>query len=325
MLAAPMNPADINQIQGVYPSKPPMDITLGTPEPSAVGGNEGVGLVTAVGSACKTLAVGDWVIMKHTSQGTWRTHLQIDESKLLKITSEEREGLSVKQVGTIAVNPITAYRMLTDFTSWNWGQPEWFIQNGANSGVGRAAIQLGREWGLKSLNVIRERPGWEDMKSELESLGATAVITDTQLLSKGISATIKELTSNGREPIRLALNCVGGKNATALAKLLAPDSHHVTYGAMAKEPVMLPAGLQIFKNLVFDGFWVSRWGDRNPEAKLQTVRDVMRLMRAGRFTDGPTEEVRWEEDTNQDELVKAVQGTLGGYRSGKGVFVFGEM
>lgn len=38
-IAAPVNPADINQIQGVYPVKPPRP---------AVGGNEGFGQIEAV-------------------------------------------------------------------------------------------------------------------------------------------------------------------------------------------------------------------------------------------------------------------------------------
>jgi len=32
----------------------------------------------------------------------------------------------------------------------------------------------------------------------------------------------------------------------------------------------------------------------------------------------------WEWNTKQEDLVKAVSGTLEGFRSGKGIFVFGE-
>lgn len=172
MLASPINPADVNQIQGVYPSKPVFSTTLGTVEPSAVAGNEGVGEVVAVGAGVKTLVRGDWVFMRRTGMGTWRTHMQVDEADVAKVV--DRDGLSALQVGTVSVNPVTAYRMLKDFGDWDFGlggQGEWFVQNGANSGVGRAAIQLGREWGIKSINVIRERPGWEDLRDELTGLG----------------------------------------------------------------------------------------------------------------------------------------------------------
>ena len=56
----------------------------------------------------------------------------------------------------MAVNPATAYRMLHDFVDLKPG--DFWIQNGANSGAGEAAIQLGREWGLKSINIIRDKP-----------------------------------------------------------------------------------------------------------------------------------------------------------------------
>ncbi|KAL2215248.1 hypothetical protein M432DRAFT_144307 [Thermoascus aurantiacus ATCC 26904] len=325
LLTAPLNPADMNQIQGVYPSKPPFETTLGTTEPSAVGGNEGAFEVLSTGSEVKNLAKGDWVIMKRTAQGTWRTHAQMDESQLIKI--EDKTGLTPLQAGTVSVNPVTAYRMIKDFCDWDWMRQgeEWLIQNGANSGVGRAAIQLGREWGIKTLNVIRERATPEEteaLKKELLDLGATVVITEAELLSAGFADMVKEFTRQGREPIRLGLNCVGGKSATALAKVLAPGSHLVTYGAMSKQPVSLPAGLLIFKNIVFDGFWVSKWGDKHPEEKENTIRDVLRLTRAGKFKDIPVQEVKWTWDTDAAELANAVQGTLSGFRAGKGVFVY---
>ncbi|KKK18510.1 hypothetical protein P175DRAFT_0498881 [Aspergillus ochraceoroseus IBT 24754] len=325
LLAAPMNPADINQIQGVYPSKPTFQTTIGTQDPSAIGGNEGAFEVIATGPGVQGLAQGDWVIMKRTGQGTWRTHAQLDESQLIKI--ENKEGLTPLQVSTVSVNPVTAYRMMKDFCDWDWLRTgeEWLIQNGANSGVGRAAIQLGREWGIKTLNVVRERKTPEEteaLKQELKDLGATAVVTEAELLSRDFRNMVHELTRQGKEPIRLALNCVGGKNATALAKALAPGSHMVTYGAMSKQPVALPSGLLIFKNLVFDGFWVSRWGDKNPQLKQNTISDVLELTRAGKFKDIPVDEIKWSWNTEAPELIAAVQETLTGYRSGKGLLTF---
>ncbi|KAL4801754.1 hypothetical protein BDV18DRAFT_164566 [Aspergillus unguis] len=325
LIAAPLNPADVNQIQGVYPSKPPFETTLGTQEPSAIAGNEGAFEVIGTGSEVKGLTKGDWVIMKRTGQGTWRTHAQMDESQLIKI--EDQAGLSPLQVSTVSVNPVTAYRMIKDFCEWDWMRTgeEWLIQNGANSGVGRAAIQLGREWGIKTINVIRERKTPEEtdaMKQELKDLGANVVVTEAELLSGEFKNLVKEVTKQGKEPIRLALNCVGGKNATALAKVLAPGSHMVTYGAMSKQPVALPSGLLIFKNLVFDGFWVSKWGDKNPQLKENTIKDILQLTRAGKFKDIPIEEAKWSWDTEGPELATAVQGTLGGYRGGKGLLKF---
>lgn len=291
-------------------------------------GNEAAFEVISTGSGVKSLHKGDWVVMKHSGMGTWRTHAQWEESQLIKINEQDREGLTPIQAGTVSVNPVTAYRMIKDFCEWDWlrGGEEWLIQNGANSGVGRAAIQIAKQWNIKTLNIIRERETAEEtekLKNELLSLGATAVITEADLLSPTkFKEIVHQQTRGGREPIRLALNCVGGKNASAMAKALAPNSRHVTYGAMAKMPTSLTAGLMIFKNISFHGFWVSRWSDQNPVLKEETIRDIFRLTRDGRFKDIPVQEVQWTRDTSKDELVDSVQGTLGGYRSGKGVFVY---
>jgi trans-2-enoyl-CoA reductase len=320
-LAAPINPADINQLQGVYPSKPTFTTSLGTADPVAVGGNEGVAEVIATGEKVRDLKRGDWVIMKGPGFGTWRTHAQTTEDELLKI--EDKEGVTPIQAGTVSVNPCTAYRMLKDFVDLKEGQ--WFIQNGANSGVGRAAIQLGKLWGYKSINVIRDRKkGVDELKRELHGLGADVVITDTELQSQDIKERVAEWTNQGREPIRLGLNCVGGKPVTAMAKLLAEGGHIVTYGAMSKQPVMLPTSLLIFKNIHFDGFWVSKWADRNPQEKKKTVDHVLDLYREGKFKDTRVDEVKWDWETKEETLVDAVKGTLEGFRKGKGVFVFGK-
>ncbi len=324
-LATPLNPADINQIQGTYPSLPPFTTSLGTAHPSATPGNEGCFEVVSTGSGCSTaIHPGDWVIPRRTGLGTWRTHLQAREDEILPVV--DKRGLTATQVATVSVNPVTAYRLLRDFVSLDGAKGDWFVQNGANSGVGRAAVQLAKQWGYKNIAVVRGRAGkeGEDLKRELEGLGATKVVTEEEVLGRGFVERVKEWTDGGRGKVRLALNCVGGKPALGMAKALAPGAQVVTYGAMSKQAMGVPAGMLIFKDLVFRGFWVSRWGDENPEEKKRTVEELLGLMREGRLKDGPVEEVGWSWGTGREELVEAVQGTLKGYRRGKGMFVFGE-
>jgi NADPH:quinone reductase-like Zn-dependent oxidoreductase len=47
-----------------------------------------------------------------------------------------------------------------------------------------------------------------------------------------------------------------------LANALADRGIVVTYGAMGRQPLKIPNGLLIFRNLEFKGFWVSRWLNR---------------------------------------------------------------
>jgi mitochondrial enoyl-[acyl-carrier protein] reductase / trans-2-enoyl-CoA reductase len=45
--------------------------------------------------------------------------------------------------------------MLLDFVALSPG--DVIVQNGANSGVGQAVIQLANLWGFKTFNIIRDR------------------------------------------------------------------------------------------------------------------------------------------------------------------------
>ena len=236
----------------------------------------------------------------------------------------EKEGLEKKQVAAVGVNPVTAWRLLKDFGA---REGEWVVLNGGNSGVGRAVVQLAKRWGINTIAVVRDREGEEGvrLRKEMQELGATKVVSESEVLGRGFSEMVKEWTNGGRERLGLALNCVGGKPATALAKVLSPGGRLVTYGAMSKQPMVVPAGMLIFKDVRFEGFWVSRWGDEHPEEKRRTVDELLQLMREKQFRDTPVQEVTWGWGTGKEELVEAVQGTLEGYRKGKGMFVFEDM
>ena len=236
----------------------------------------------------------------------------------------DKAGLKVEQVATVSVNPVTAYRMLKDFAPLQEG--DWFIQNGANSGVGRAAVQFGKMWGFKSICVVRKREGAEaeELKKEVQDLGATVVVNDEEVMEKGFGEKVKEWTNGGREPLKLGLNCVGGDAGMAISKVLDAGGTLVTYGAMSKSPMRVGAGMLIFKDLRFVGFWVSKWGDRLPEEKKKTINEILQLTRDGRFQDVPMVEVPWSWETRKEDLLDAVQGTLEGFRKGKGIFKFGD-
>ncbi|KAI9802264.1 MAG: hypothetical protein M1825_002985 [Sarcosagium campestre] len=320
-LASPINPADINQIQGTYPSKPTFDSLLGTPAPSAVAGNEGVAEVVSVGSSVPdSLRPGDWVLPRQPGLGTWRTYAQVHYGTVSKIS--DKSNITPVQAATVSVNPTTAHQLLRGFADLSPGS--WVLQNGANSGVGRAVIQLAKLWGLRTLNVVRDRPELDSLKAELETLGATAVVTEDELLSSDFGTRFKRDIIGDAPPPSLALNCVGGRPALALAKLLdGPRAQHVTYGAMAKQPVTVPPSLLIFRNISFTGFWVSAWSAAEPEDKQKTVNELLDLMRAGRLRDPPTVPVPWRElSVDEAALKNAVQGTLSGFRKGKGIFIF---
>ncbi|TPX67739.1 hypothetical protein SpCBS45565_g03641 [Spizellomyces sp. 'palustris'] len=308
-IAAPINPADINQIQGTYPVKPQFRDGLG-----AVGGNEGLAEVIAAGDDVTDLKVGDWVIPPASGFGTWRTHASCKPDELLKLN---KHGISPLIAATISVNPCTAYRMLRDFASLKPG--DVVIQNGGNSGVGQSVIQLAKAWNIKTVNVIRNRPNFDEIAENLQDIGADMVISEEDARKPEIAAKVKNLGPSSR----LALNCVGGKSATNIARLLGHDGHLVTYGGMSKEPLILPTSLFIFKNLTSQGFWMTRWYETHSKAERAAMLDeLFQLAQAGKLREPWHDKTSLRDAPNmQDAALASIHKATSGFSGGKQIFV----
>lgn len=69
-----------------------------------------------------------------------------------------------------------------------------------------------------------------------------------------------------------------------MAGLLGSDAHLVTYGAMAKRPLTLPASFHIFRNLTSHGFWLSRWYKDIGEGQIRLVEELARTMASGKVS-----------------------------------------
>src|SRR2546421_11465871 len=126
MAAAPINPADLNSIEGKYPIKPELPATPGM---------EGAGVVIEVGSEVRDLAVGTQVILPHNF-GTWREIAVIAADKLVAAPKE----IEPIHAAMVKVNPITAWRMLHDFVPVRPG--DWLVQKAAKSGAGAWGCQI---------------------------------------------------------------------------------------------------------------------------------------------------------------------------------------
>ncbi|KAG0707147.1 hypothetical protein DFH29DRAFT_897301 [Suillus ampliporus] len=320
LLLAPINPADINVIEGVYPAKPEPDVSLSQAKdhPLFVGGNEGLGKVVDIGEGVIGLQKGDWVVMTRSQSGTWSSAKNVASSDVLKVPNQ---GLSETQAATITVNPPTAYNMLHDFAQLVEG--DWIVQNGANSAVGQAVIQIAAAKGYKTINFIRDRQDVELLKKHLESLGAAHVVTYDELSDKSLREKVRTWT--GGKGIRLGLNCVSGKTTTLMARLLGDSAHLVSYGAMSKEPLSLSTSLFIFKNLTCHGFWQTRWyRDKSVEERQELFETLTALMRDGKLQ-GPDHEILtiggMESDVSASEKIRDLVARLGRGMYGKKVLL----
>ncbi|CAF2265947.1 unnamed protein product [Rotaria magnacalcarata] len=246
LLASPINPADINMIEGKYallPSSLP-----------ATFGNEGVFQVVDHRASDEQVRPGDWVLPKILDWGKWRSYGIVSINDLIKIPSD----IGVESAATLSVNPCTAYRLLRDFVTLEKG--DTIIQNGGNSGVGQAVIQLGKLWNINVVSIVRNREqGMNELVDYLKSLGAEHVYVEEDLRKEALRKT---LWSTIPRP-KLGLNCVGGRATSDLLRVLDKSATLVTYGGMSKQPVTVPTAEFIFNDLNCRGFWMSRWKAEN--------------------------------------------------------------
>src|SRR5437773_1027729 len=291
MRAAPINPADLNQIEGKYPVRAELPATPGF---------EGAGIVADVGAEVKGLTSGTLVILPH-NVGTWRDAVAVKADELVVVPA----GINAVHASMLKINPMTAWRLLHDYVDLARG--DWLIQNAANSSAGRAVIQIARELGYKTVNVVRR----SELIGELRADCGDVVLVDSENLRHEVEDAI------GGPPIRLGLNAVGGESALRLANCLAPGSTLVTYGAMSLQPLKIPNGLLIFKDLRFRGIWINKWYDNaTPAQRMEAFQRLFGMAKRGLL------KTKVEKSYQLSKAKAAVTHAAQGKRSGKIIFEF---
>jgi len=291
MRAAPINPADINAIEGKYP---------GRREVPAVPGFEGAGVVVEVGAGVSTITNGALVILPHNI-GTWREALAVKASELVAVPPE----IEPVHAAMLKINPMTGWRLLHDYV--NLARGDWLIQNAANSATGRSVIQIAHELGYKTVNVVRRA----ELIDELRGEGGNVVLVDGEKLRDEVKAA----TSGA--PIRLGLNSVGGESALRLSNCLAFGGTLVSFGAMSLQPLKIPTGLLIFKDLRFRGIWINKWyDDATMHERMETFKRLFEMAQRGLL------KTKVEKAYSIDEAKAAVAHASQGKRGGKIIVEF---
>jgi trans-2-enoyl-CoA reductase len=291
MSAAPINPADLNQIEGKYPVRPELPATPGF---------EGAGTIVEPGADVKGLTSGALVILPH-NVGTWRDAVAVKAEDLVVVP----EGIEPVQAAMLKINPLTAWRLLHDYVELQKG--DWLIQNAANSATGRDVIQIAHELGHKTVNVVRRA----ELIDELHAQGGDVVLVDGDNLRNEVKS------ATGGASIRLGLNSVGGDSALRLANCLAPGGTLVSFGAMSLQPLKIPTGLFIFKDLRLRGIWINKWYDNaTPSERMETFQPLFEMARRGLL------KTKVEKAYPLSEVKAAVARAAQGQRSGKIIFEF---
>ncbi len=230
--ASPISQYDLLMIAGGYGYRPRLPAVMGT---------EGVGRVVAVGAGAKHVKEGDRTLVPFLHP-TWTERIKTDAPWLRPLPPGD-----INQFALLGVNPPTAYLLLTDIVKLPRGS--WVIQNGANSGVGRATVAIARALGLRTVNVVRR----DEVVAEMKALGGDVVLVDGADLAKHVAA------ETGNAPITLGLDGVSDTSPMNLMNCLSHGGVLVSYGGTSRKPMVVRPGSFIFKNQTIRGFSLLYW------------------------------------------------------------------
>ncbi|GJJ07876.1 hypothetical protein Clacol_002082 [Clathrus columnatus] len=201
IICAPINPSDINVVEGVYPSKPSLLLPeqTGLEEGVYIGGNEGLAQVLDVGEGVTDMEVGDWVIMTKPQSGTWLWGKNVRQEDVLKIPKVD--GLTEVHAATITVNPPTAYNMLTSFITLKHGATHVFTYD---------------DLADKTLNLrgkVRDWTGSTGVRLGLNCVGGKETSMMANLL--GQNSHLISYGAMSKQPLSLSTSLFIFKNLTA--------------------------------------------------------------------------------------------------------------
>jgi trans-2-enoyl-CoA reductase len=293
---APINPADLNFIEGNYGR---------SAQPPCIPGHEASGEVAEVGSAVSSLKPGDKVIPL-LGAGCWAQEMVAEEQHFARLP----DAIDLIQASMLRVNPVTAWLLLKQFGDLTEG--DWIVQNSGNSGVGRALIQIAKKLGIKTLSLVR-RP---ELIAELKKLGADAVVLDSP---EGLDEAKLVLKENQARP-RVAANGVGSDSAIRLMELLDISGTMVTYGAMSRRSLKVPNKFLIFKDIHLQGLWVTRWLEHaDADAHFKALHFLAEMMADGELhvavdqtvpvSDFPTAIERAQESSRNGKVILDLQSS----------------
>jgi NADPH2:quinone reductase len=206
MQAVGVNPVETYIRSGNYARKPALPFTPG---------NDGAGVVEAVGEGVKTPAVGDRVYTAGSISGTYAEFALCRASEVHPLP----ERVSFAQGAAMGTPYATAYRGL--FQRGEAVPNEILLVHGASGGVGTAAVQLAAARGLRVLGTA----GTEEGRRLVREQGAREVFDHhaPDYLDRIMDATA------GRG-VDVILEMVGQTNLGKDLTILAPQGRVVVIG-----------------------------------------------------------------------------------------------
>ncbi|MGE3315009.1 MAG: zinc-dependent alcohol dehydrogenase family protein [Planctomycetaceae bacterium] len=265
MHASPINPSDLLTVHGMYGRLPKLP---------AVPGFEGVGTVEAAGPGLYgKYLVGKRVAVLNGVTGNWCDKTVVTARQAVPLGRD----LPLEQAAMFFVNPATAYLMTREVLEVPKG--EWLLQTAANSAVGHMVIRLGREFGFRTINVVRRA----EQVDQLKELGGDQAIhfDPREHPPEKLRDQVKGIVGE-RASLKYAIDAVGGATGTAAFNAVGNHGRMLVYGALSDEPIEASPRTLVTHSSTVEGFWLARWMmEAGVLEKLKLVKRISKLMRAG--------------------------------------------
>lgn len=216
--AASLNRADLSLRKGTYRVSPD--------ELPIIPGREFAGTVAKVGTNVKEFHLGQRVVA-YTGKGGYAEYAAAKIAEVRPVP----EGVDAATAAAIPTVFLTAWFGLLEDGQLKAG--DWLLVQAGSSGVGMAAIQVGKHLGAKVITTS----GGEDKCRRLRDLGADVVIDYTR--GDFVPEVMRATANRGVDAV---LEMVGGEVYEKSLQVLAPGGRLVSIGgAFGAIPDPLPA------------------------------------------------------------------------------------
>ena len=241
VILSPVHNHDLSTVRGQYGYRP---------ELPAIGGTEAVGIIDAVGEGLDGGMAGRRVAAGGI-HGAWAEYVLASATGLVPVP----DTIPDESAAQLVAMPFSAITLL-DHLDVSSG--DWIIQNAANGAVGRMLSRLAAARGVNCVSLVRRADG----VAELQASGIANAVSTSE---NGWQDRVREITAGAA--IRVGVDSVGGTASGDLAALIGDNGQMVVFGSMTAQPVVIPPGEFIFRNLTLRGFWGSSVRERLPQER----------------------------------------------------------
>jgi NADPH2:quinone reductase len=253
--AVSLNFFDVLQVQGKYQVKPAFPFSPGA---------EIAGVVERAGPGVTRLRAGDAVASTPMLNGLAEYTIS-PENRTFPLA----RGMSWAEAAALPIVYQTSFFALRERAQLRPG--EWLLVHAGASGVGMAAIQIGRAWGAR---VIATASSPEKL-AFARSQGAEIAISYSD---QGWVEQVKQITGVGAAVI---YDPVGGDIFDLSTKCIAPGGRLLVVGFASGRIPSIPANRILLKNMSVVGVL---WGNHvlaAPEYARETHAELCRMYEAG--------------------------------------------